>query len=410
MPSRTTVPTYTPRPLGTWGKTWRVLLSLFTGIILFTATFAEAMSTGSTIPEWFFAIDLVLGIVAVVLMTKRRKKPLTIGLVVSAISAVSSFSVGALGIVVISVATRRRWGEVLAVGATWLGAGYVYEFIISSQDPMPWWAIVLTGALMYVVCVAIGFYIGGRRETLQNLEERAVRAEREQTARVDQARTAERSRIAREMHDVLAHRISLVAMHSGALAYRGDLTREETRATATIIRDNAYLALTELREVLGVLRDVDAGATDLPDRPQPTLAALPELVEESRAAGTAVECTVLPRTRESLEVAGSLPDTTSRNAFRILQEALTNARKHAPGCPVELRLSGVPGGRLNILVRNPVPVAVAPDADDRLLDLPTSGMGLAGLAERAKLAGGELTHGVDQGGQFAVRAWLPWPT
>ena len=406
MPSRSALPTYTPRPLGTWGKTWRVLAALFTGIITFGAT----VGTTPDVPEWLFVVDLVLGIVAVVLLPWRRRWPLPIALVVCAISTVSSFSAGALGIIVISVSARRRWREVLPIGMVWLGASYAYELVINSGDQTPWWGIVLTSALVYVVCVAIGFYIGGRRETVQNLEERAIRAEREQAARVDQARTAERSRIAREMHDVLAHRISLVAMHSGALAYRGDLTREETRATATIIRDNAYLALTELREVLGVLRDVDAGVPLLPDRPQPTLAALPELVDESRAAGTAVECTVLPRTREALETPGSLPDTTSRNAFRILQEALTNARKHAPGEPVELRLSGVPGGRLNLLVRNPVPVAVVADPAERALDLPTSGMGLAGLAERAKLAGGELTHGVDQGGQFAVRAWLPWPT
>jgi signal transduction histidine kinase len=375
-------------------------VALLVGILTFGATLADSRG----LPEWLFVVDALLGIVAVILMPWRRRWPLTIALVVSAISAVSSFSVGALGIIVISVSARRRWREVLPIGAVWLGAGYAYEMLLSSPEPTPWWAVLLVGALVYVICVAIGFYIGGRRETLQNLEERAARAEREQAARVDQARTAERSRIAREMHDVLAHRISLVAMHSGALAYRGDLTRDETRATATIIRDNAYLALTELREVLGVLRDVDAGASD-PDRPQPTLAALPDLVDESRAAGTVVSCTVLPRTAEEL---GSLADTTSRNSFRIIQEALTNARKHAPGTPVELRLSGVPGGRLNIVLRNPIPEAAADG--DASAELPTSGMGLAGLAERAKLAGGELTHGVDQGGQFVVRAWLPWPT
>ncbi|MEP7765132.1 histidine kinase [Sanguibacter sp. 25GB23B1] len=400
MPSRSTLPTYSPPPLGTWGKTWRVLAALLVGML----TFAVTLEDTTTVAPWFFVVDLALGIVSVILLPWRRKHPLTIALVVSLISAFSSFSVGALGIIVISVSARRRWREVLPVGAVWLGSAYAYELVVNPDDPTPWWAIILTGALVYVICVAIGFYIGGRRETLQNLEERAVRAEREQAARVDQARTAERSRIAREMHDVLAHRISLVAMHSGALAYRGDLTRDETRATATIIRDNAYLALTELREVLGVLRDVDAGASD-PDRPQPTLAALPDLVDESRAAGTVVSCTVLPRTAEEL---GSLADTTSRNSFRIIQEALTNARKHAPGAPVELRLSGVPGGRLNIVLRNPIPEATA-DGDPSA-ELPTSGMGLAGLAERAKLAGGELTHGVDQGGQFVVRAWLPWPT
>ncbi|PFG34871.1 sensor histidine kinase [Sanguibacter antarcticus] len=399
MPFRPVLPAYSPPPLRAWGTTWRVLVALSTGALTFGGTLLS-FPDGSDV---LFALDLLLGLAAVVLMLWRRRRPLTIALVVSAISAVSASSAGALSIIVVSVSARRRWREVLAIGVVWIGAGYAYEQIVSTEVQVSWWAALLASALVYAVCVAVGFYIGGRRETLQNLEERAVRAEREQAARVDQARTAERSRIAREMHDVLAHRISLVAMHSGALAYRDDLTREETRATATIVRDNAYLALAELREVLGVLRDVASGATE-PDRPQPTLGALPDLVEESRAAGTAVTCTVLAQTAEAL---ASLPETTSRNAFRILQEALTNARKHAAGAPVELGLSGVPGGRLDIVLRNPVPEPAALASTGP--DLPASGMGLAGLTERAKLAGGELTHGIDQGGQFAVRAWLPWP-
>ena len=118
MPSRSALPTYTPRPLGTWGKTWRVLAALFVGLLLFGVTLSDT----NTVGEGFFVVDLVLGIVAIVLMPWRRRWPLAIALVVSAISAVSVFSVGALGIVVISVATRRLWREVLPVGAVWIGA------------------------------------------------------------------------------------------------------------------------------------------------------------------------------------------------------------------------------------------------------------------------------------------------
>ena len=199
-----------------------------------------------------------------------------------------------------------------------------------------------------MLCVAVGFYVGGQRELLATLEARAMTAEREQAARVDQARTAERGRIAREMHDVLAHRISLVAMHSGGLVYRDDLTREQTVETAEVIRDNAQLALAELREVLGVLRDGDPGAA--PERPQPTLAALPELIDEARAAGNPVTCALTLSSRGAAEGdLGALPESTSRSAYRILQEALTNARKHAPGLPVRLEIGGRPGERLVLL-------------------------------------------------------------
>ena len=104
---------------------------------------------------------------------------------------------------------------------------------------------------------AVGLYIGARRELIATLRDRADRAEREQAMRVAQARTNERARIAREMHDVLAHRISLVAMHAGALGYRTDLSRDETKRAADVISQNAHQALVDLREILGVLRDSD---------------------------------------------------------------------------------------------------------------------------------------------------------
>jgi signal transduction histidine kinase len=183
--------------------------------------------------------------------------------------------------------------------------------------------------------------------------------------------------------------------------YRDDLTREQTVETAEVIRDNAQLALAELREVLGVLRDAEPA--DRPERPQPTLAALPELIDETRAAGNPVTCALTLSSHGTTEGdLAALPESTSRSAYRILQEALTNARKHAPGLPVRLEIGGRPGDRLVLSAQNPVPPAGPPGADG-----PAPGVGLAGLAERAKLAGGELTTAVDRG-QFAVRAWLPW--
>jgi len=371
--------------------------------------FGTILPEDSVLYDGLHALDFFLGVIAIGLLPLRRRAPLAVTAIVAAIAGFSAFAVGAFGIAVISLATRRRWREIAAIAlvsviATIGDRGPVATSLTATAEPVAWWELVLAVALVYGLCVVVGLYIGGRRELIATLQDRAQTAEREQAARVDQARTTERTRIAREMHDVLAHRISLVALHAGALTFRKDLTRDETAGTAEIIRDNAHLALAELRDVLGVLRDTDAPAG--PDRPQPTLAALPELLEECEAAGTTVTCTV------SGEVAGMLPglsEKASRNAFRILQESLTNARKHAPGLAAVVEIGGRPGERLTLVVSNTVPdVRLAPSAGADNLQL--SGLGLIGLVERARLAGGELVHGVDVGGRFTVSAWVPWPT
>jgi signal transduction histidine kinase len=226
------------------------------------------------------------------------------------------------------------------------------------------------------------------------LHERAERAEREQGIRVAQAQTTERARIAREMHDVLAHRLSLVAMHAGALSYRRGLSEAEVAESADVIRSNAHRALTDLREILGVLRTPEADGP--PDRPQPTLVDLPALVEEALSAGTQV------RLHNRIGELAQAPDTVGRSAYRMIQESLTNARKHAPDTTVDVVLSGQPGGELLLEVRNPIRVGAAVSAT------PGAGLGLVGLSERAELVGGRLEHALS-GGEFVVRAWLPWP-
>lgn len=253
--------------------------------------------------------------------------------------------------------------------------------------------------------MAIGFAVGERRAFVESLHERALTAEREQALRVAAARVSERTRIAREMHDVLAHRISLVAMHSGVLTYRTDLTADEVSQTAEIVRANANLALSELRSVLGVMREVpgfDADVGDVgPEPPQPTLADLDALVAEATSAGSSVTVT----TDGDL---GVVPTQVSRSAYRIVQEGLTNARKHASGARVEVTVDvrAAPGepdepAEMRVTVTNPLPRGV-PGSGDR------AGLGLVGLTERAVLAGGQLTHGLDEHGNFVVSARLPW--
>jgi signal transduction histidine kinase len=197
------------------------------------------------------------------------------------------------------------------------------------------------------------------------------------------------------MHDVLAHRISLLSLHAGALEIRPDAAPAEVAGAAGVIRASAHQALQDLREVIGVLREEPAGDPG-PERPQPTLRELPALVEESRAAGTTVrlDLTVDP---------AAVPGLTGRTAYRIVQEGLTNARKHAPGAVVAVTIGGTAGDGLSVAVRNPWP----PPGHEAAI--PGAGTGLIGLAERAALAGGRLEHGHRGDHEFALTAWLPWP-
>jgi signal transduction histidine kinase len=304
---------------------------------------------------------------------------------------ISSFGDPAGAIILYTVAAYRRWqlALVIAVGQIALLPA---QRAIHPQGNSPA-TYYLTGVLGTAAIVAWGMF---RRGRFQTQRERQRRTQAEEQLRVEQIRHAERERIAREMHDVLAHRISLLSLHAGVLEIRPDAPPEEIARVATVIRASAHQALEDLRSVIGVLRDHDGGVE--PEPPQPTLAALPDLLEESRAAGMHLNADV------RVSNPAAVPDTVGRHALRIVQEGLTNARKHAGSAPVDLQIEGAPGDGLTIEVRNPAPVVAA-----RATQIPGSGTGLVGLAERAALSGGELEHGLDGQGEFRLRAWLPWP-
>jgi signal transduction histidine kinase len=402
-----------PPRLGPWSRTWRYLLAVGIGVVLWLFVTADVASNSDPAHAGragaMVLLDLVLGVVATALLPLRRRYPVVVAGVTALLTAASAFAAGPAMLAMVSLATRRRWRETLPVAAVWVLASVVYE--LGYQGTSTWgqgpWLLTVAlalSALMVGLLIATGSYVGARRELLASLRQRAEDAERAQESRADQARQAERTRIAREMHDVLAHRISLVAMQAGGLAYREDLTREQITASAETIRDSAHRALGELREVLGVLRaDADAVPTER-EAPQPTLAELPALLADAVEAGGAVHLDVTGLPGGDRAALAAVPVTASRTAFRILQEALTNARKHAPGQDVRVRLAGAPGERLALEARNRVaggtPVSAVPGA----------GLGLVGATERAELLGGALEHGPETGGWFAVRVWLPWPS
>ena len=247
-----------------------------------------------------------------------------------------------------------------------------------------------------VAVLAWGMFVRARR---QSLRERAGRVEAEQELRVAEARQGERNRIAREMHDVLAHRLSLLSLHAGALELRPDAAPEEVARAAGVVRDSAYQALEDLREVIGVLRTGVDRSDETPERPQPTLADLPDLVDQSRRAGMRV------RLDWQTDALSAVPAGVGRSAYRIVQEGLTNARKHAPDAEVAVTVRATPGDGVTVEIRNPCPMGTGGGTA-----IPGAGIGLIGLTERAALAGGRLEHGPTPAGEFRLWAWLPWPT
>ncbi|MDO9378858.1 MAG: histidine kinase [Nocardioidaceae bacterium] len=374
-------------PLTRWGHAWRLVVVLAISGIAW-ATYAEWQWRND---PWWLTLDVALGLTALVLMQWRRRRPLMVAVVITLFGVVSASSGGPATLVLVSLATRRRWREIVPVGLLSVVAGAVLATLNPATDES-WWFNTIATLVIVGLTVGWGLYIGSRRELLATLRTQLATAEREQTMRVAQARTAERSRIAREMHDVLAHRISMVAMHAGALSYRTDLPAEEVRRTTTLIQQSAHEALVDLREVLGVLREDEPSADE---RPQPTMEDIPTLVEEARSTGSHVDF-------DNRLVGAELPVGLGRTTYRIVQEALTNARKHAPHTRVDVRVAGGPDEGVVITVTNPLQVGT------RTLRTPPSGLGLIGLSERASLAGGTLDcRRTDR--EFTVEATLPWP-
>ncbi|KOX10049.1 sensor histidine kinase [Nocardiopsis sp. NRRL B-16309] len=249
-------------------------------------------------------------------------------------------------------------------------------------------ALFVNVAIFLVVPTTFGLWVGTRRQLVDRLHERAERLEREQHLMAEQAIGAERTRIAREMHDVVAHRVSLMVLHAGGLEVSAP--DERTAEAAGVIRTTGREALAELRGILGVLRD-DTGAA-APTAPQPVLADLDRLVEDWRGAGMTV-------VRTGEDVVPDLPAHVQRTAFRVVQEGLTNAAKHAPGARVSVDVRTVPDGLAVEVANGPATVTSAPP--------PVSGFGLTGLHERVTLAGGALTSGRRFDGGWRLRAIVP---
>ncbi|MBN6041089.1 sensor histidine kinase [Amycolatopsis sp. 195334CR] len=378
--------------IGPWHHAWRLLAAAACGVLvwLLAASQLPAGATGARI-DWFFIGDPVIGLACLVALLWRRRFPVVVATAVVVISTVSTLASGAALLALGSLAARRRPVEtmLLAVACVATTVLFTNDLYPRRDGVDPLWLAISLPTLIVGIVVAVGIAVGARREEVRSLRERAESAEREQLARAAEARILERHRIAREMHDVLAHRVSLVAMQAGVLGHRTDLPAEQVAVLARGIADGSHQALEELRDVLGVLR----AGPDRAEPPQPGLTDVPALVDDARALGLDVTFTNT--------AVGEPPDLVARTAYRIVQEGLTNAGKHAPGAQVHVTVEGTPGDGLRVGIRDS-------GAARTIERPPASGFGLLGLAERVALAGGELEHQRAEGG-FVLGAWLPWP-
>lgn len=342
-------------------------------------------------PMW--GLDVVVAAVSLVAALAQLSWPTSGALAATLLATLSPVATAAATMGALQVAQRRRFPVAAAVAAVGVAAHVIQGlWRPNSGISQQWWLLLICAS--YGALLGWGALARSRRTLLISLHERADRAEAEQGRRVAEARMAERRRLAGEMHDVLAHRLSLVATHAGALEYRPDSSPEQLARAAGVIRTGVHQALEELRQVISLLREQDDHLDEL--EPQPALADLPGLIADAREAGQEV------RLREEVTDEGAWPQAASRTAYRVVQEGLTNARKHAPGQPVDVLLRGAPGTPLLIDIRNPLaPAGAAPLA-------PGSGLGLVGLTERVRLAGGKLDHHSAEG-EFRLQARLPWP-
>ncbi|MET8504630.1 histidine kinase [Streptomyces sp. NPDC004787] len=418
-----------------WGRRRSVVLDVSLGVVsalecgLEGVGFAEKASLPVPVGVLF---GLVVGSVLVV----RRRWPITVVLVSIAITpAEMGYLMGLVGLYSLAASeVPRRFTAVLAGMST--VAVYIVTVVRMRQDvaqadvgepdldPSGWYVPVMSLLLtlgLNAPPVLLGLYIGARRRLMESLRERADSLEQELSLLADRAeqraqwaRQEERTRIAREMHDVVAHRVSLMVVHAAALQAVALKDPQKAVRNAALVGDMGRQALTELREMLGVLREEVPAASAGPVAPPlaavgraaaaaaeaaaqeggPCLDALPDLVEQSRQAGAVVEFVVLGEAR-------AYGAEVEQTAYRVVQEALTNVHKHAAGAEVVVRLAHR-GSEVAMQVENgPSDAAVA------AADLPSGGNGLVGMRERVTRLGGVFVSGPTEAGGFRVSAVLP---
>ncbi|MGW4542593.1 sensor histidine kinase [Streptomyces chartreusis] len=389
------------------------------------------------IPE---AAGVVFGVLAGAVLVLRRRWPIAVVLVsIAVLPAQMGFLLGIVGLYTLAASELPRriiaslagmsFVGTLIVTFVWVRQGVARGELTFGDWVVPF-ASVTTALGVTAPPLLLGLYVGARRRLMESLRERADSLERElqllaerAEERAEWARGEERTRIAREMHDVVAHRVSLMVVHAAALQAVARKDPEKAVKNAALVGDMGRQALTELREMLGVLRSgaatadrargavvplaaVGAAAAAAADRgltggdegtaEGPCLSELEELIGQSAAAGMVVELSVEGETR------GYAP-RIEQTAYRVVQEALTNVHKHAAGAKTQVRLAHRMS-EIAMQVENGPPPEPASASSARL---PSGGNGLVGMKERVLALGGVFVSGPTDAGGFRVSAVIP---
>jgi signal transduction histidine kinase len=389
-----TAPTNSATPPGNTLRPRLTDVTLIALALALALTTLQIQTTEPTpLPTPLLIADRTTGLLGCLALWWRRKYPVQIAVALAATSVYSETVTGAAIVALFTVAIHSSIRATATVAAISIAALGTYQLIWPDQTTPPVTVFTII-ALGHAATVAWGLTIRNRRALVQSLRERAAAAEREAQLRAEQSEREARQAIAREMHDVLGHRLSLLSVHAGALAYARTAPPDDVGRAAEVVRENAHRALQDLREVIGVLR------APVGELPMPAVADVLELVEEARKAGTEL---TLHDDAGLTTGERTIPDVHGRTLYRVVQESLTNARKHAPGAPVTVRITGRPDDAVVAEVVN------APPTTRTKLPRGNS-TGLQGLQERTRLVNGTLDFGpTDQGG-WRVRLRLPWPS
>ncbi|MFE4856140.1 sensor histidine kinase [Streptomyces sp. NPDC056670] len=339
-----------------------------------------------------------------VLSLLRRSLPAGVLLAAAALSVVASEATPLL-LVAAWTAGRRIVGAGRALAA-FTAAFVIYAALgLITLWPIPQPILVAVFSTLFFLAVAVvpgitSRYWSQRRTLLRAMQEHNAQLLRERAMVAGQARLRERQRIAQDMHDSLGHQLALISVHTGALEVDPQLTGRQREAVG-VLRQASVAAMHELREVVGILRDgIEAPAAPDAARPAPRgTAGIQALVTAARAAGNTV---ALRGSGEPRPLAAA----ADHAAYRIVQEALTNAYKHAPGAPITVELRYEPDS----LVVEVVNGIVDREAADQAGEVVSGGQGLTGLHERARLVGGMVHTGTTDDGGFRVAGVLPYGT
>ncbi|WP_406401782.1 histidine kinase [Streptomyces sp. NBC_00879] len=422
----------TGRPARTWlwwGRRRSVALDVGLGLVSAFECALEGVGFAdkAAIPV---PVGVLFGLIVGSVLVLRRRWPIAVVLVsIATTPAEMGYLMAVVGLYTLAASDVPRRITATLAGMS-LAATLIVTFVRVHQDvasadfdPGAWYVPTMAGFMALGLTappVLFGLYIGARRRLMESLRERADSLEQELSLLADRAeqraewaRTEERTRIAREMHDVVAHRVSLMVVHAAALQAVALKDPQKAVKNAALVGDMGRQALTELREMLGVLRAGEkeravspvplaavrvaaAAAAAAAADDGPSLADLEGLVGESRQAGMVVELAVQGEVRE-------YAPEVEQTAYRVVQEALTNVHKHAAGAKVLVRLAHR-DAEVAMQVENGAPDASGTAA---VAGLPSGGNGLVGMRERVLALGGVFVSGPTDAGGFRVSAVLP---